>query len=238
MPSLRNPRGRIAASLAAAVIAGTVFSALPASADTTVERPDEFTSAFRVTATPSGIIDPDGERIQGENSASGTFIFMINSDEEIICYDIEFRGVTPPYESPARTATHIHEAASGQFGPPRLAFEDPNGSDEDPLTSSACIQGPFTTGVEDDEGNDTAAGFSLSQIEDDPSAFYADVHTSDHPAGAIRGQLRPIPVGGVDAGRDAAPTAANPPAWLAAGLAGGLTFAGLLGWGAWRRARV
>lgn len=239
MTHVKSPVRSIVAGLGAAGAAFAVLAPQAASADTEVERPSEFTSAFRVTATSASIIDNEGESVGGESGASGTFLFMINSDEDIICYDIEFRGVTTPYESPARTATHIHEAAAGEFGPPRLAFEDPNGSDEDPLTSSNCVQGPFTTGVEDDEGNDTAAGFSLSEIEDNPSAFYADVHTADFPAGAVRGQLRPVPVGGVDAGRDAASTvgSGSSTAMLAAGVTGGLAFAAALGWGAWRRAR-
>lgn len=230
---------RTVAGLGATAVAIAIMLPQSAAADTEVDRPDEFTSAFQVTATSASIVDDEGESVDGEDGADGSFMFMVNSDEEIICYDIEFNGVTPPYESPARTATHIHEAAAGEFGPPRLAFEDPNGSDDDPLTSSNCIQGPFTTGVEDDDGNDTAADFTLSELEADPEAFYADVHTSEFPAGAIRGQLRSVPLGGVDAGRGApaVESTGSSAAVVAAGLAGGLTLATAFGLGAWRRAR-
>ena len=97
----------------------------PASADTEVDEPDEFTSAFTVMATADQVIDSEGEVAPGEEGATGEFNFRINSEQEIICYDITLRGVTGEYESPARTATHIHEADAGEPGPPRLAFPNP-----------------------------------------------------------------------------------------------------------------
>ena len=36
---------------------------------------------------------------------------------------------------------------------------------------------------------DTATGFTLAQIEANPPGFFADVHTTTYPAGAIRGQI-------------------------------------------------
>ncbi len=179
----------------------------PAYADTAVERPDTFTSAYTVSATPDQVINPDGESAPGEPGALGTFNFMINSDEEIICYDITLDGVTPPYQSPATTATHIHEAAVGESGPPRIAFPNPEG--EGTLTSAGCLQGPFTTGVEADSGADTGEGFSLKQIEADPAAFTADTHTAAFVPGAVRGQLAPLPMGGADTGVAAAPAASE-----------------------------
>jgi len=208
-----------AGSLAAAglLVAAT---AGPAAADTPVPEPDRFTSAFTVMATPDEVIDNDGNAVAGEEGATGTFSFRINSDQEIICYDIRLDGVTPPFESPARTATHIHEAAAGEAGPPRLAFPNPEG--DGTLTSSGCMQGPFTTGIERD-GADTGEGFSLKQIEADPAAFAADTHTSAFAAGAVRGQLSPMPVGGVETG--AGGTAAS--GWSSAAVAGAFGAAGL-----------
>lgn len=189
-------------SAAGLVVATTglvlAMAATPAmAANDPVDEPDSFTSMFTVTATPDMVVGPDGP-VAGEPGASGVFNFRINSAEEIICYDIELAGVTPPYESPAITATHVHEAAAGSAGPPRLVFPNP---DEETLTSSGCMQGPFETGLTDDAtGEDTAAGFSLAQIEADPSAFFADTHTSAFAAGAIRGQLSEMPMGGIGTG--------------------------------------
>lgn len=206
---------------AVALVAGP---AVMASADTEVAPPAEFTSAFTVTATPDTIINNDGESVPGEEGGMGAFTYMINSNEEIICYELELMGVTPPYQSPARTATHIHEGDAGSAGPPRIAFPDPTGSG-DTLMSSGCMQGPFTTGIEDDNGDDTGMGFSLAQIEANPSAFFGDTHTEAYPAGAVRGQLQQIPVGGVETGLGGAVSgSANgaPLALIAGGAALGL----------------
>lgn len=181
-----------------------VLGTSPAYADTAVERPDTFTSAYTVSATPDQVINPDGDAAPGEPGALGTFNFMINSDEEIICYDITLDGVTPPYQSAAKTATHIHEAAVGESGPPRIAFPNPEG--EGTLTSAGCLQGPFTTGVVND-GVDSGEGFSLKEIEANPAGFTADTHTSAFVPGAVRGQLAALPMGGADTGIAAAPAA-------------------------------
>lgn len=191
--------GRRAALGAAGALALVGAVAAPASAETEVDRPDSFTSAFTATATPEAVVDGEGNPAPGPDGAMGTFTFMINSDEEIICYDIETTGVTGEYESPAKTATHIHQANLGEGGPPRLAFPNPMG-EGDVRTSSGCFQGPFTTGLEGDDGNDTGEGFSLAEIEANPAGFSADTHTADFLPGAVRGQLESIPVGGVETG--------------------------------------
>ncbi|HEY1135704.1 MAG TPA: CHRD domain-containing protein [Nocardioides sp.] len=187
------------AALAVAAPLGLAAAVAPAAADEEVPRPASFTSAFTAMATPDTIIDPEGASVPGEEGATGTFTFMVNSDEEIICYDITLTGVTGEYQSPARTATHIHAAPAGQGGPPRIAFPNPTG-DGDTRTSSGCMQGPFTTGVEGDDGADTGTGFTLADLEADPSSFSADTHTAAFVPGAVRGQLQEIPVGGVDTG--------------------------------------
>ncbi|MFF0909932.1 CHRD domain-containing protein [Microbacterium enclense] len=171
----------------------------PAHAETEVAEPSEFTSAFTVMATPDQVINNDGVATPGESGATGTFTFRINSDEEIICYDIRLEGVSGDYQSPAKTATHIHEAAVGKQGPPRIAFPNPAPVGDGPRTSSGCLQGPFTTGVQAN-GVDTGEGFSLAEIEANPAGFTGDSHTTAFPAGVVRGQLSAIPVGGVDTG--------------------------------------
>lgn len=205
-----------------------VVSATPAGADTPVDRPATFTSAYTVMATPDAVVDAEGKSAPGEAGATGTFNFMINSDEDVICYDITLDGVTPPYESPAKTATHVHQANAGEGGPPRLAFPNPTG-DGDVLKSSGCMQGPFTTGLDGDNDKDTGDGFTLAQIEANPAGFSADTHTSTFVPGAVRGQLKQVPVGGVDTGMGGAATTSNDSTALA--VAGSLGLLGLLGAG-------
>ena len=106
----------------------------------------------------------------------------------MICYYIKLTNFRGEYESPANTATHIHEAPKGESGPPRIAFPNPVGDDKERI-SVGCLQGPFSTGVEDDDGVDTGANFHVSEIEADPAAFFADVHSSLAVPGAVRGQI-------------------------------------------------
>ena len=168
-------------------------------AESETSRPSSFTSAFSVIATPDQIFNADKQNVPGEAGASGVFNFMINSEQEVICYDISLKVVTPPYMSMAKTATHIHEGAVGVQGPPRISFPNPSGTG-DVLTSKGCLKGPFTTGIEKD-GKDTGAGFTLAKIEQNPSAFYADTHTNKYSAGAVRGQVgERMPLGGVETG--------------------------------------
>jgi hypothetical protein len=102
--------------------------------------------------------------------------------------NITLSGVTGDYMSPAKTATHIHEAAVGKAGPPRLAFPNPKGPDHRRV-SYGCLTGPFTTGVNSTAGVDTGASFHVSQIVANPSGFFTDSHTVAYSAGAVRGQL-------------------------------------------------
>lgn len=85
-----------------------------------------------------------------------------------------------------QTATHIHQAAKGAAGPPRIAFPNPEkvgqtSSGAELRRSSGCAQGPFVTGLNaanttTDTGS--ASGFKLADIEKDGGAgFFADVHT-------------------------------------------------------------
>ncbi|PAY22946.1 hypothetical protein CEY15_11350 [Dietzia natronolimnaea] len=200
MPSTTTNRTGMMGVCALAGAAALVVSAAPAQANTEVDRPDYFTSAFSVMAVPGEVIDSDGEVAPGEEGATGDFMFWVNSDTDVICYEITLDGVTGEYDSPAITATHIHEARAGEPGPPRIAFPDPQPVGDGPRTSEGCMQGPFTTGVEDDDGTDRGAGFTLDRIEADPAGFTADTHTEEYTAGTVRGQLMQVPLDGVETG--------------------------------------
>ena len=63
-------------------------------------------------------------------------------------------------------------------------------SDERPQMDEGLMfaVGPFTTGLIQN-GKDTGEGFKLSQIVENPSGFFADVHSSLAVPGAVRGQF-------------------------------------------------
>ncbi|MCJ1711951.1 CHRD domain-containing protein [Clavibacter michiganensis subsp. phaseoli] len=201
----------------AAAAALTLLVATPASAETTVPEPERFTSAFTVMATPDQVLNADGVATPGEAGATGRFDLRLDSTSNTICYDITLTGVTGEYQSPAKTATHIHQAAVGKAGPPRIAFPNPVDAGNGTRTSSGCMQGPFTTGIMSAENQDTGTGFTVAQIEADPSAFAADTHTASFTAGAVRGRLTQVPVGGVDTGAGGSATSPSSALPLVAG---------------------
>lgn len=150
----------------------------------------QFSSTMLANAVPEQVVDgttPTG----GLAGASGTFNFGLNAATDTICYNITLNNFQGDFASPATTATHIHEAAAGQSGPPRIAFPNPVAVGDPAagvMNSVGCMTGPFTTGVVM-EGADTGAGFTVAQIEANPAAFFADTHSSLAMPGAVRGQL-------------------------------------------------
>jgi hypothetical protein len=150
--------------------------------------PFDFTSTYTVVATPDEVVDMNNTYTGGLEGASGVFRFGINTYYNTICYNITLEGFRGEYQSPALTATHIHEADEGKGGPPRLAFPNPTGPEGGIRVSLGCLTGPFKTGVVAN-GADTGDGFHVSEIEANPAAFAADVHSSLAVPGAVRGQL-------------------------------------------------
>lgn len=73
------------------------------------------------------------------------------------------------------TASHIHRGAAGITGPIIIPFNQ-----------------PFTNGVSSGTLNGIAPSF-LAEVIANPPGYYFNVHTTDFPGGAIRGQLRPAP---------------------------------------------
>jgi hypothetical protein len=89
--------------------------------------PFEVSSTYHVVAHPDQVIN--GTTTTGSlPGCTGFYDCGINSDLDLICYSIKLVGFCGEYQSPARTATHVHQGAKGQSGPPRIAFQNPVGS--------------------------------------------------------------------------------------------------------------
>ncbi|TVY76080.1 hypothetical protein LSUE1_G004707 [Lachnellula suecica] len=146
-----------------------------------------FTSTYNVVALGSEVRNGTTSA-PGPKDAVGFFNFGINSVMDTICYNITLLNVAGDYRSPAATATHIHEAARGASGPPRLAFPNPIG-DDTYRVSTGCLTGPFVTGLKGADGRDTGEGFEVKQIEENPKGFFTDSHTVLFSLGVVRGQL-------------------------------------------------
>ncbi|TQN64917.1 hypothetical protein CSHISOI_10643 [Colletotrichum shisoi] len=152
--------------------------------------PFTFTSTYDVVATPGQVVGSNNTFTGGLEGAVGYYRYGINSWDNVICYNITLVNFQGEYQSPALTATHIHQAQKGRAGPPRIALPNPV-----PVAGSStirrsigCLFGPFVTGV-NTTGVDSGAGFVVSQIEENPSDFFTDVHSSLAVPGAVRGQL-------------------------------------------------
>lgn len=81
--------------------------------------PFTFTSTYHVIAKPENVVDAENKPTGGLEGSSGVFAFGINAHDNVICYNITITGFRGDYQSPATSATHIHEAAVGRAGPPR-----------------------------------------------------------------------------------------------------------------------
>ena len=165
----------------------------------------DFTSTYKVVAYPDQVVNgttptgglavstPPGGYIalyhtNQTQGAKATYNLGLDSINNIICWDIELTGFRGEYQSPALTATHIHEAARGASGSPRIAFPNPVGSG-DLRVSTGCMKGPFKTGTNGTNRVDNGATFQVSQIEANPAGFFCDVHSSLAVPGAVRGQI-------------------------------------------------
>jgi hypothetical protein len=100
-----------------------------------------------------------------EPNASGTAVLRIRKDAGLICYRLRAENVTLP-----TVAAHIHKGAAGVNGPVVVPFTAP-GADG---TSSGCA---------------TASASLIDDILANRAGYYVNVHTKEHPAGAIRAQL-------------------------------------------------
>lgn len=169
--------------------------------------PIKYTSKFSIIATPEQVVQNNASLTNaftgGLPGTIGYYDFGLNSDLDLICYNIKIVGFQGDYQSPASTSTHLHQSAAGKSGPPRVSFPNPipvEGTNE--RISVGCLQGPFMTGLISNATNplnpqglnqDTGVGFTIAMLEANPSAYNADIHSTLAVPGAVRGQFPSAP---------------------------------------------
>ena len=102
----------------------------------------------------------------GDPDGSGVASITINPGQGEICWTLSVAGILLPASS-----AHIHQAAPGIRGAIVVPLSPPGATG----TSTGCV-----SGVNAD---------LLREIRTRPQGFYVNVHTSQFPAGAVRGQL-------------------------------------------------
>lgn len=100
-----------------------------------------------------------------EPNAKGTAVVRIRKDAGLVCYRLHAESITLP-----AIAAHIHRGGATANGPVVVPF-----------------QAPAATGNSD--GCATATPALIDEIIANPANFYVNVHTTEHPGGAMRAQI-------------------------------------------------
>ncbi len=101
----------------------------------------------------------------GDPDGTGTATVTFKPASGEICWDVKVSSLTLP-----SVGTHIHEGAKDTAGPVVVPFTPPDANG----VASGCTK------------PDAAL---MTRIMQTPENFYVNVHTSDFPAGAVRGQI-------------------------------------------------
>ncbi|MGH7500469.1 MAG: CHRD domain-containing protein [Longimicrobiales bacterium] len=104
--------------------------------------------------------------VTGDPDGVGTALLTLNTGQRTVCWSLTASNIALP-----AIASHIHRAPAGLSGPIVLPISPPDGSG----ASSGC--------------DDDVDRRLIVDILRDPTGYYVNVHTTDEPAGAIRGQL-------------------------------------------------
>lgn len=103
--------------------------------------------------------------VSGDPDGSGTAWLTLNYGQSQVCWSISVADITLP-----ATAAHIHSAVAGTPGPVVVTLSAPDANG----WASGCA---------------SASQELIKAIQQSPENYYVNVHNSDYPAGALRGQL-------------------------------------------------
>jgi hypothetical protein len=101
----------------------------------------------------------------GDSDGSGIAVLRLNPGTEQVCFQLFVEDILLP-----ASAAHIHEAPAGVAGPVVVGLAAPDANGE----ASGCVSAPRE---------------QILEIIAEPEEYYVNVHNSDFPGGAVRGQL-------------------------------------------------
>ena len=136
--------------------------------------------AFAAVAIPALVSAAPGDKVEltakldgkqevpgpGDEDGKGNAELKLNSKKKKVCFDISFSNIVDPNQA------HIHKGPKGDDGPIKLElFADTS----------------FSSPVEDCV---KAKEKLINRITKNPERFYVNLHNTEFPDGAIRGQLK------------------------------------------------
>ncbi len=139
--------------------AADIIPAPPSGCPKTILSPTSGGTLFSVAMTG------EAETPAGDPVATGTSTFRLRAGQGQVCFSIKVDNLRTP-----AAAAHIHSGAAGVAGAIVVPLKTPDSSG----SSTGCV---------------AAARNVVGQILASPVQFYANVHTSEFPGGAVRGQL-------------------------------------------------
>jgi hypothetical protein len=101
----------------------------------------------------------------GDPDGSGIAVLRLNPGTEQVCFQLFVEDILLP-----ASAAHIHEAPAGVAGPVVVGLAAPDANGE----ASGCVSAPRE---------------EILEIIAEPEEYYVNVHNSEFPGGAVRGQL-------------------------------------------------
>jgi hypothetical protein len=125
-----------------------------------------FSGAKRTT-TLNGAEECDtaGNCKLGDSDGSGFAAITLNAGQGTVCWSVSWQNIAPPL------AGHIHKGAAGSAGGIVVPLHDP---DTNAFVASGCR---------------SASSPLIADIIENSADYYVNLHNSDFPGGAIRGQL-------------------------------------------------
>lgn len=143
------------------LLAGSVAGAFALAGCATLEETLAEETADTFYATLTGAQEVGG----GDTDGAGKAEISITDEFGQVCWDLnDVRGIGPI------TGAHIHFGAKGTNGPVVFTLKPAN-------------EGGY-------KGCASGSEWAQNRIENNPEAFYVNVHTAQYPNGAIRGQLQ------------------------------------------------
>ena len=107
----------------------------------------------------------------GDPDGTGGARVRLNVKAGRVCYGISVRKIMLP-----AVGAHIHRGRAGVAGPVKVTLNNPTRVEATGIgLSFGCENGVSRT--------------LLRRIRSNPDRFYVNVHTTDYPNGAVRGQL-------------------------------------------------